>query len=325
LASFSDLLSDEYEGSKSHEKWRKEKDTTSSILLKKLGLSVDALNKKAPIYNHSLSEMTHVNKLLLKAEAKIVGGKPIVACNSGAYITAVKYGSGSILIGATPELCVNEKLSASSNYDNFQFMINCFRTADGVIFFDEHCHGIQDEGNVFVYFSRRLPGLICWQLLLMLIVAALGTGMRFGAFKSIKTTRQISDLAYVEGLANVYKRAQANLVALEIVVGFWRAKLCRELGLSARASKDEILRKAKDFSDHLNNQSTAKPFADKTTSRSASQQDAKEHLTPNAIQWVTDLEHFLNDYDQALAEGVVSKARLTQLIKRCDALSINLR
>jgi len=159
----------------------------------------------------------------------------------------------------------------------------------------------------------------------MVIVGALGTGVRFGAFRSIKTTRQISDLAYVEGLANVYRRAHANLVALEIIVGFWRTKLCRELGLSARASREEILLKARDFSYQWNNQDAAKPAVDKTIIASESRQDAKEHLMPNAIQWVVDLEQFLNDYDQAIAEGVISKGRLTQLIKRCDALSINLR
>ena len=275
----------------SKEKWVVDNE---NALLQKLGLSVELLanhvNHVAVDSSH-LPELAHVKKLLLKGDVKIIGGQPIVACKDGAYITSVKYGSGRILLGSVPELCANETLAEVSNYDNFQFMINCFRTASGAILFDEYCHGIQGKGNVFVCLSRRLPGLIFLQLLFMFIPAEIATRQRFGALKTTKISRQISDLAYIFGLANLYKRAQANLVALEIIVGFWKTKLCRQLGLSARASKEEILQSAKD-----------------------SNIDSEGNFTK-----------FFNDYEQALSENEVSKVELTHLIKQCDSLDIKVR
>lgn len=282
--------------------WKVEKKFTEQPLLAKLGLSPAWLKNGAVMFDHRLPEMTHVHKLLLKSEVKLNGGRPLVGCKGGgAYITAVKYGSGRVLVGTVPAMCSNVKLNEANNYDKFQFMINCFRTAGGAILFDEYCHGITGTSNIFVYFSRRLPGLITCQLLLMLILATLGTRQRFGSPKELQSDRQISDFAYVSGLGNVYKHAQANLAALEIIVGFWKTKLCRQFGLPARASIEEISQRAKDSNLITREQKN------------------------NGQVALNKLAQFLNDYEQAVSQGEISKAQLMHLVSQCDSLSRYMR
>ncbi len=294
-----------------------------NILLRKLGILVEVIDNIAPkdspdahvdyapakakekkelhkqiiVYDHQQPEMSHVQKLVIRPVSKLIGGKPIVGGTRGAYITEVNYGAGKILLGTVATLCVNSRLNRPSNYDNFQFMINCFRTAHGAILFDEHCHGLKGTGNVFVYLNNRVPGLVCAQILLILIMAVLGSMMPFGSLIAIQPIRKISDLAYVSGLSNVYKRAQANLAALEIIVSAWKTKLCRWLGVSPRASNDEIMLRAKAVNDTVEQNAGAPSSA-----------------------WLGKLKDFLADYEQVLTASGMSKARLVYLVKQCDTL-----
>ena len=257
----------------------------------------DETDKHNIVYYRQQPEMSHVKKLEIAPISKLIGGNPIVGCNRGAYVTEVKHGSGSVLLGTVPGVCANSRLKDKSNYDNFQFMINCFRTANGAILFDERCHGLRVPGNMLVYLSNRAPGLICAQGLLILILAVISTRLRFGSFITLRPIRKISDLAYVSGLANVYNRAQANLAALEIIVGVWKTKLCRWLAVSPRASNDEIMLRAKHVNDTV-----------------------EQNIDSTSAKWLSKLKDFLADYEQVIGRSQTSKAQLIYLVQQCDSL-----
>jgi hypothetical protein len=227
--------------------------------LKKLGLAY-SLGKK--LTDKTLSpcpkanNCAYVEHFVLSGDARVNGGQEIAKDEDGALLSEVSFGKGRILIGTTPQMCANRQLSVSS-FDNFQYLMNWLSTAPGSIFFDERCHGYSNSTNIFAFLLKEPAGHAFMQLLLIVTIAVAGGAQRFGEVKELETKRKISSLQFVDGLANAYERARANLAALEIIVQDFKTKLCKELAISPHSSKDEIahacqIQTGKDSSNLLN-------------------------------------------------------------------------
>lgn len=258
--------------------------------LDKLGLSYTLgkkLNNEAITLSEGASTGSHVQHLILSGEARVTGGMPIAQDKDGSLLAEVSYGRGRALIGMIPSFCANRFLQSSDNFDNYQFMINWLSTAPGPVFFDERCHGYSNSPNIFAFFLKEPPGLVFSQLLLILAVATAGTAQRFGAARVLKPQREISPLQFVDGLANAYERAKANLAALEIIAQDFKTKLCKQLGLSPHSAADEIAHTWKI-----------------ETGRDGS-----------------NLNKFLADYEHACNRKKISAAELKQYVQKCDELS----
>jgi hypothetical protein len=57
----------------------------------------------------------------------------------------------------------------------------------------------------------------------------------------LQNTRKISNLEFIYGLSNAYKRAKANAASLEIIGSVLRTKLCKAMGISPYEPTDRVL------------------------------------------------------------------------------------
>ncbi len=258
-----------------------------------LGLTCKSLTKaNSHIYldNESTNEFAHVKSLVISSNARIVGGNALVSDKKGALFTEMAYGRGHILLGLMSGFCANEQLQNKGNWDNFQFMINLFNTANGAIYFDERCHGYSRSNNVFIFLLRNTPGLVVSQLALILAIAVASSAQRFGAIQELKSTRTISNWQFIDGLANAYAQAGARGVALEIIVQDFKGKLCKILTLPTNATTTTIV-------------------------------SALQEGTPLRSGILAD---FLANYEQAVQDKQLSDSKLKQLVNKGDELRLEI-
>jgi len=186
-------------------------------------------------------EFSHVHALTVTTDMRLTGAPSLVSDNSGIIFAVVKHGKGTIMIGTVPSLVSNRRLSTPSEWPNFQFMVNCLRNTHGDVWFDERCHGFSNNANVFVYLMRGATGAVVMQLLLALSLGVVSAAQRFGRKERLQNKRKISNLEFIYGLSNAYKRAKANAASLEIIGTALRTKLCKALGISPYEPTDRVL------------------------------------------------------------------------------------
>jgi hypothetical protein len=110
------------------------------------------------------------------------------------------------------------------------------------VFFDEYHHGYRSENNPLVNYFRGTP--VPWLLLqgLLLSLLILYTyGRRFARALPLPQLDRHSPLEFVSSMANLQQATESRELALENIYPRFKARLCRRLGLSSRAQKDEIL------------------------------------------------------------------------------------
>ncbi len=232
-------------------------------------------------------ELAHVPSLLVTAERRLSGGTPILADKSGLLISFVKHGKGRILLGTAPSFCCNRQLGNKDAWPNYQFLANWFSTAHGAVIFDERCHGFSSATNVFHFLLRGPTGLIFWQLMLILAVAVVSSAQRFGSIRKVLVTRKISNLEFIFGLANAFRRARANSAVLEILGQTFKHRLCKALGISPHETSDNIVNAWK-------------------SSRHAE---------------TANMDDLIANYERALSKKHLSDAELRTLVGSCDKIA----
>ncbi|MEZ4542951.1 MAG: hypothetical protein R3C24_03505 [Cyanobacteriota/Melainabacteria group bacterium] len=168
----------------------------------------------------------------------------------GPVITMINHGDGQVIHSpARRECCQGDLISDSKNWNNFQLLENWFQgrlsplsrsTVSKTIYFDERVHGFTGGKNVFAYLSKGPFGLVSMQLILIAVVVFFSKAQRFGAAIHVSGARRISNMDFIDGLANAYKRARANAPVLEILFHSFRVKVSKLLGVSSH-EKDEML------------------------------------------------------------------------------------
>ena len=232
-----------------------------------------------------IPETTLVPDLTISAKARVFGGKEVLRDEYGPLIVEVDHGKGRILVGSVPQLCSNRNISDEKNWSNFQFLMNWLSTTDGTIYFDERCHGYSGSGNVFIYVMRGWLGPVIMQLLAIFLIAVLSSHQRFGELVRAKNSREISNLEFINGLANAYERSGATFAALEIIVQDFRKKLCRLINVSPHSTDQEII----------------------------------ANLQSSSVS--SNLQKFLADYERLAQQKNISESELAQQVKTCDLLT----
>jgi hypothetical protein len=258
--------------------------------LKKLGLKFKTgkkISEKEITPSPQADNCAYVRHLVLSAQTRLAGGKPIAEDSDGSLITEVAYGKGHAIIGTTTALCANRLLKTPASFDNFQLLVNWLATANGSVFFDERCHGFSNSTNIFIFLLGEPPGFVFLQLILILVVLFLSSFQRFGGAKTYFKKREISSLQFIDGLANAYERAKAGLAALEIIVQDFKTKLCKELGLSSQSSAEDVA----------------------LAWRGRIGGDGRNLLD------------FLTNYERALREKKISTVDLKKYVLKCDELA----
>ncbi len=267
-------------------------------LVEKLGATAadGAELNEAPIdvEGNKRPEFAHVRRLQLSTDTRLKGGSPLLSDKSGTLIALFKHGRGRVYLGTTPSLCTNLKLTDKNDWPNFQFLVNVFRTAHGAIFFDERCHGFAQATNVFIFLARRTPGIICLQLMIILLAALVSSEQRFGRREKLRPSRSISNLEYINGLARTYLRAKANSTVLEILSQSFRTKILNAFDISPHESQEKVISQLLTIQGQHGERKFLQDVSDLFTK-------TDQALTTNTISDV-QLRHFIHSYDKIVAQ-----------------------
>jgi hypothetical protein len=165
---------------------------------------------------------------------------------AGAALADFRYGKGRVIFLSDPFVVANNGIARGANLTLAMNILRSMGAPERKIFFDEFHHGYRSESNPLVNYFRGTP--VPWLLLqgLGLSLLILYTyGRRFARPLPLPQVDRHSPLEFVGSMANLQQAAQARELALENIYPRFKASLCRRLGLSSRAQKDEIIASAR--------------------------------------------------------------------------------
>lgn len=257
------------------------------ILKLKIKTAVKSLEKEEVNVNRSINWLKNVSTVRVTSSSRLVGGVDLAGDKSGSVLLMVQHGKGRVIVGTSPRMFSNDLISDKKNWNNFQLAENIFDSAKKPVYFDERVHGVTGGKNVFLYLSRGPFGLVSLQLILITLLAFLSSAQRFGRAVKMSDARRISNLEFIEGLTNTYRRAKANASVLEILFHSFRVDVSKMLGISSH-DKDEVLISAW----------------------------ANSPLVEDI-----DLRNIIEEYNQVQNEKSISDADLQNMIVTCDKIT----
>jgi hypothetical protein len=160
----------------------------------------------------------------------------------GAVLADFAYGKGRVIFLSDPFVVANNGIARGANLTLAMNILRSLRATERPIFFDEFHHGYHSESNPLVNYFRGTP--VPWLLLQGLALCLLIVytyGRRFARPMPLPQLDRHSPLEFVGSMANLQQVAQARDLAMENIYPRFKAHLCRRLGLSSRATKDEIV------------------------------------------------------------------------------------
>jgi hypothetical protein len=160
----------------------------------------------------------------------------------GAALADFAYGEGRVIFLSDPFVVANNGIARGGNLTLTMNILRSMGAPDRRILFDEFHHGYHNEGNPLVNYLRGTPApwLLLQGLGLSLLIVYTYS-RRFARPLPLPRVDRHSPLEFVGSMANLQQAAQARELALENIYPRFKAGLCRKLGLSSRASRDEII------------------------------------------------------------------------------------
>ncbi len=169
-----------------------------------------------------------------------------LGAEDGAVLADFSYGKGRVIFLSDPFVIANNGIARGANLTLALNILHSMSAPDRKIFFDEFHHGYRSESNPLVNYFRGTPApwLLLQGLLLSLLILYT-YGRRFARPLPLPQVDRHSPLEFVGSMANLQQAAQARELALENIYPRFKANLCRRLGLSSRARKEEIIASAR--------------------------------------------------------------------------------
>src|SRR5215475_14679500 len=169
-----------------------------------------------------------------------------LGAKDGAALADFKYGEGRVIFLSDPFVIANNGIARGGNLTLALNIMRSMGAPERRILFDEFHHGYHTGGNPLVNYFRGTPApwLILQGLVLSLLIVYT-YGRRFARPLPLPQVPRHSPLEFVGSMANLQQAAQARELALENIYPRFKAGLCRRLGLSSRATKDEIIASAR--------------------------------------------------------------------------------
>ncbi len=164
----------------------------------------------------------------------------------GAVLADFTYGKGRIIFLSDPFVVANNGIARGSNLTLAMNVLRSMGALERKIFFDEFHHGYQSESNPLVNYFRGTP--VPWlmlQGLLLCLLVVYTYSRRFARPMPLPQLDRHSPLEFVGSMANLQQVAQARDLAMENIYPRFKAHLCRRLGISTRATTDEIIESAR--------------------------------------------------------------------------------
>ena len=160
----------------------------------------------------------------------------------GAVLADFTYGKGRIIFLSDPFVVANNGVARGANLALAMNILRSMGAPERKIFFDEYHHGYRDESNPLVNYFRGTP--VPWlalQGLLLCLLVVYAYSRRFARPMPLPQLDRHSPLEFVGSMANLQQVAQARDLAMENIYPRFKAHLCRRLGISTRATTDEII------------------------------------------------------------------------------------
>ncbi|MCI0525170.1 MAG: DUF4350 domain-containing protein [Acidobacteria bacterium] len=164
----------------------------------------------------------------------------------GAVLADFAYGKGRVIFLSDPFVIANNGIARGANLALALNILRSMGAPERKIFFDEYYHGYRSESNPLVNYFRgtSVPWLMLQGLLLCLLVVY-SCSRRFARPMPLPQLDRHSPLEFVGSMANLQQVAQARDLAIENIYPRFKAHLCRRLGISTRATTDEIIESAR--------------------------------------------------------------------------------
>src|SRR5262247_3999589 len=160
----------------------------------------------------------------------------------GAALADFTYGEGRVIFLSDPFVVANNGIARGGNLTLAMNILSSMGAPERRILFDEFHHGYHSGGNPLVNYFRGTPAP--WLLLQRLgfsLLIVYTYSRRFARPLPLPQVPRHSPLEFVGSMANLQQAAQARELALENIYPRFKAGLCRRLGLSSRASRDDII------------------------------------------------------------------------------------
>lgn len=164
----------------------------------------------------------------------------------GAILADFDYGDGRVVFLSDPFVIANNGIARGSNLELVLNLIDSLSEGENNtarrILFDEYHHGYRDGGNPLVDYFRGTP--MPWmfgQGVLLGLLILYTFAKRFARPLPLARVDRHSPLEFVSSMANLQRVAQARDLAIENIYFRFKTHLCRRLGLSSRASVEEVV------------------------------------------------------------------------------------
>lgn len=213
---------------------------------------------------------------------------------AGAVLADFDYGAGRVVFLSDPYIISNHGLARGANLQLALNLINTLGRDRKQIFFDEYHHGYRRAENALVRYFRGTPfWWVMGQLLLLALLLIYSFGKRFARPLPLPRVDRHSPLEFVSSMANLQQAAQARDLAIENIYPRFKARLCRRLGLTTKATPREIgsvLRQRAQFANRA-----------------------------------AELEQTLADCEQTLADAKIDDRRLIELVMTMRRVAAELK
>ncbi len=163
----------------------------------------------------------------------------------GAILADFKYGEGRLVFLSDPFVVSNRGIGQGANLRLALNLIESMKKREEgkgrTIFFDEYHHGFRAAGNPLVSYFRGTP--MPWLLLhaaTLSLILVYTFGRRFARPLPLSRIDRNSPLEFVDSMANLHRLARAGDLAVENIYPRIKAHICRRLGISSRATPQEI-------------------------------------------------------------------------------------
>ncbi|HKX30322.1 MAG TPA: DUF4350 domain-containing protein [Blastocatellia bacterium] len=164
----------------------------------------------------------------------------------GAVLADFAFGEGRVVFLSDPFVIANNGVARGANLELALNLIDSLSVGEDEtprrILFDEFHHGYQSGGNPLISYFRGTPMLwLLVQGLLLGLLILYSSARRFVRPLPLARPDRHSPLEFVSSMANLQRVARARDLAIENIYSRFKTQLCRRLGLSSRATVEEIV------------------------------------------------------------------------------------
>jgi len=168
----------------------------------------------------------------------------------GAVVWRQTYGTGELILAATPHLAANAYLESAGN---FALLTELVTYGNSRVWVDEYLHGYRDEaaiaaevgGDSWLHYLARTPlAILAVQALAVTLLALLAFNRRLGQRRTIAAPKVDNSRAYIQALAGVLHKAGSHDFVAQTLSQAERLQLQKKLGLGDTLLPVDYLQKA---------------------------------------------------------------------------------